>query len=255
MPGTRWDFLTSRRRTAYVLQILAAAAAPVAGYLIQDSAWWIVGSVVAAGGAVAVGEVRKRASEALAAEATAVEVQARIEARVAMVGALQPVATTLSGVVTSDEDSRQSMLGTVTQAVVVAAVRQVSAEDVRGAWYAHEVVDGRRVLQRTCSDGRNDTTEHTLFEEGTVEGDAALAMVDGDDHRYVVDIASEPPAGWDPERVRRYRTFVAVGISAKERPLGMLTVDALEPGSLTDEDLQTVILLASLLRIGLAADL
>lgn len=35
----------------------------------------------------------------------------------------------------------------------------------------------------------------------------------------------------------------------------MLTVDALDAGSLTDEDLQTMILLASMLRIGLASNL
>jgi len=252
---TRRRFFSTRRRTAYFLQIVAAAAAPVTGYLIEGSRWWIAGSIVAAGGAVALGEARKRASEELAAAATADEVQARIDARVAMVATLQPMATTLAGVVGSSKASRQSMRGTVTQAVVVAAVRQVSADDVRGAWYAHEIVSGRRVLRRTCSDGRNDTTEHTLFEAGTVEGDAALEMVDTDDHLYVTDIGSDPPAGWDPHRVRRYQTFIAVGISAQGRPLGMLTVDALEPGSLTDEDLQTVILLASLLRIGLVADL
>lgn len=238
------------------LQILSIAAAPlIAGLLVPRSRWWLAGVAVAAALAFVFAEIRKRNAEAESRDYEANEARARTDSRVAMVAALQPVAASLADIVISSKADRQAMLGTLTQAIVVAAVRQVAAEDVRGGWYSHDLdASGRRVLRRTNSDGRNDTTSHTEFLQGTIEGDAALAMVDQDDHLYVLDLAANPPEGWDPERVRRYQTFISVGISAKGEPLGMLTVDALDAGSLTDEDLQTMILLASMLRVGLASD-
>lgn len=238
------------------LQVACVAASPVvAAVLIPQSGWWAFGAAALAGAALVLGESRKRRAEQRSTDQEASEERARIEARVAMVAALQPVAESLAGVVVSGRAQRQEMLGVITQAVVVAAVRQVPAEAVRGGWYEHGTDRGVRTLRRTCSDGRNDTTPHTEFRAGTTEGDAALAMVDADGHLFVTDLDDAPPAGWDPDRVRRYRSFVAVGVSVKGRPLGMLTVDAVQPGALTDEDLQTVRLLASLLRVALAADL
>ena len=244
-------------RSLFGLQIVLVAAAPtVAALLIPRNGWWVLGAALCAGGALVVAEARKRQADARRRDGEIAETAARTASRVAMVAALQPVAISLTGIVTSNKSERQQLLGTVTQAIVVAAVRQVSADGVRGGWFAHGHDEaGRRVLRRTCSDGRNDTTDHTEFVEGTTEGDAALRMVDTEGHLYVPDLQDEPPIGWDPDRIRRYRTFISVGLSAKDEALGMLTVDALEPGSLTDDDLQTVILLASMLRVGLASDL
>lgn len=179
------------------LQLGSIAAAPlIAGSLVSRSRWWVVAAAGAAALAFVVAELRKRTAEAQSRDHEANEAQARTDSRVAMVAALQPVAETRAEIVTSTKADRQAMLGTVTQAIVVAAVRQVSAEGVRGGWYAHDLdASGRRVLRRTNSDGRNDTTEHTEFVEGTTEGDAALAMVDKDDHVYVLDLADDPPTG------------------------------------------------------------
>lgn len=238
------------------LQVACVAASPVvAALLIPRNGWWALVAAGLAGAALVLGESRKRRAERRSTDQEAAEAVARIESRVAMVAALQPVADSLAGVVVSGRAQRQEMLGVIAQAVVVAAVRQVPVQDVRGGWYEHGTDKGVRVLRRTCSDGRNDTTSSTEFRAGSTEGDAALAMVDADGHLFVSDVEVDPPAGWDPDQVRRYRSFIAVGVSIRGRPLGMLTVDAVQPGALTDEDLQTVRLLASLLRVALAADL
>ena len=55
-------------------------------------------------------------------------------------------------------------------------------------------------------------------------------------------------------RCSEYRTFICVAVVAGRRVFGILTVDSLHPGDLTDDDLDMARLFAQLLATGLAAD-
>ncbi|WP_187776143.1 GAF domain-containing protein [Antrihabitans cavernicola] len=91
------------------------------------------------------------------------------------------------------------------------------------------------------------------FVEGTTDGNAAISMVERDDHRLCIDVVTEPPPGWNDKK-RDYRTFVSVPVVAGGVAYGMLTVDALEPGDLDENDANVLRVLAGLLAVALDTD-
>lgn len=76
-------------------------------------------------------------------------------------------------------------------------------------------------------------------------------VLDGE-NRLCVDIDDEPPPGWDATKQRDYKTFISVSVTTMDTAYGMLTLDALEPGTLTKDDLHTLRLMASALAAALA---
>jgi GAF domain-containing protein len=92
----------------------------------------------------------------------------------------------------------------------------------------------------------------TVFEEGTVEGDSAFAMIRHNQHVVAADVDADPPPGWRGSAQHGYRSFVAVPVVAGHKAFGMLTVDAIEPGGVTAAEVPFVRLLAGLLADALA---
>jgi transcriptional regulator with GAF, ATPase, and Fis domain len=66
------------------------------------------------------------------------------------------------------------------------------------------------------------------------------------------DIDSNPPPGWDTTKQRDYKTFISVSVAAGDTAYGMLTLDALEAGALTNDDLHMLRVMASALAVALA---
>ena len=92
----------------------------------------------------------------------------------------------------------------------------------------------------------------TTFVAGTPGGDAAIGMVLSDADRLCEDILTDPPPGWDSTTQRDYRTFVSVSVIAGDIAFGMLTLDALEPGDLTPDDMRLLRLMAGALAVALS---
>lgn len=93
--------------------------------------------------------------------------------------------------------------------------------------------------------GRLGSTRST-FVEGTPDGDAAIGMVERNEHRVCSDVVRNPPPGWNSKE-RDYRSFASVAVVAGDAAYGMLTVDSPEPDGLTEEDVDVLRLLAGLL--------
>jgi GAF domain-containing protein len=92
----------------------------------------------------------------------------------------------------------------------------------------------------------------TTFEPGTAAGDAAINMVLAGENLLCENIDTEPPPGWDTSKERDYKTFISVAVAVADTAFGMLTLDALEAGDLTNDDLRMLGLLGSALAAALA---
>lgn len=77
-------------------------------------------------------------------------------------------------------------------------------------------------------------------------------MVLRDEDRLCEDIETDPPPGWDRSKQRDYGTFISVSVIAGDTAYGMLTLDALEPGELTKEEMRLLRLMSGALAVALS---
>mgnify|MGYP000851691049 CR=1 FL=1 len=118
--------------------------------------------------------------------------------------------------------------------------------------------DRREVFVPDITVGRGDEPRSRFFKGDGGEGDAVWAKAEADDHTFIVDTDRAYKdgllPGWDASRKRAYRTFITVPIRSGDRLAGLLTVNAPKPGDLTEEDVGTMRVIASLVgtAIGMA---
>jgi hypothetical protein len=134
--------------------------------------------------------------------------------------------------------------------VLAAAAGVLGTERLRAAYFVLGSESPRRLTPASFH-GRAEAP-HTVFLEGTALGDYALGMVDRREDLFVPDVLADPPPGWSPDG-REYRTFIAVPVATEARSFGLLTVDALEVGDLSEQDVAAVRVLARLLAVALNA--
>ena len=80
-----------------------------------------------------------------------------------------------------------------------------------------------------------------------------MDIINNRDARLVEDVDTAGLPGWTPG-ASEYRTFICAAVFAGRRVFGILTVDSLHPGDLSEDDLDMARLFAQLLATGLAAD-
>ncbi len=246
------DWLSSHVLGA--LLVLAAVTAAVGAYLVNSS---LAGAgsrrhwLLALGGALTAATIllaaaqQYRTSRRLAT-AEEVAVEAEEELTVTLNAALAPITDYLASMAdTADEGTRRLIVGQLLQAVVDAAVR-LSADGARSAFY--ELDPAGQMLTRIAYSGRA-TQPRTSFTMGTPDGDFVLDLVNRGDLVFVDDVDRSPLV---TPSAPGYRTVIAVAVTAGARKIGMLTVDAPEPGDLTTTHVELVRVLANLLGSGLA---
>jgi hypothetical protein len=160
--------------------------------------------------------------------------------------AVTDVLTTTSA--TARREARQSLR----QMTVGFAAEYIGPERSRSCFYGLEddPETGGRTLRLRAWHGRNRQPRPRFDPEDPVEAQV-FAFVDSLDSMIVADVQRVHLIGWTD--VSEYRTFVAATVCAGETPLGLLTVDSLQPGDLGEDDLDLVRLLAQLLAAGLSA--
>jgi GAF domain-containing protein len=134
--------------------------------------------------------------------------------------------------------------------VLMSATQLIGPDRARACWFPLEEGPPKRLVP-TDAFGRAGSAS-TTFVEGTPAGDAAIGMVLNDEDRMCEDILTDPPPGWDATKERDYRTFVSVSVIAGDTAYGMLTLDALEPGDLTRDDMRLLRLMAGALAVALS---
>lgn len=239
------------------LLILGAVAAGVGAYLV-NSALAAAGSrrrmLLVVGGTLTAltilfGAAQQYRTSRRLKTAEEVAVEAEEELTLTLNAALAPITDYLASMAdTRDVAGRQVIVGQLLQAVVDAAVR-LTAPGARSGFYALEPLDrGPPSLHRVAYAGRA-TQPRLAFHLGTPDGDFVLDLVDRGDLVFIDDV--EAHALVTPS-APGYRTVIAVAVTAGARRLGMLTVDAPEPGDLTSTHVELIRVLANLLGSGLA---
>lgn len=261
--GPRWrrkavpEENTDPRARQWILAALVfVVLSPVAAFAIRSAsggwlAFWVIAQVAATGVAFLIPQWRQVVASRSEATAEEREDEVRVETRVALNDALDPILRLLGNLALEQEPQRHGEF----QAQAVPLVLATAAEFIgparsRACWFKLE--KGPPVsLVPTDSVGRAGSPT-TTFKAGTKSGDAAIGMVLADEDRLCRDIESEPPPGWDSTKQRDYRTFVSVSVIAGDIAHGMLTLDAVEPDTLTVEDKALLRLMAGMLAVALS---
>jgi hypothetical protein len=188
------------------------------------------------------------------ADAVAAARSARAAMRIAMEDALDPFAALLRQLATAKGRERARLRGEAIQ-LTMTSIAQLTAfggpgdvdrpRRLRVCYFVLEPGSPRRLVPHSYA-GRAGTPTVT-FDETTPAGQFLLRVADSG--WIIVDDTGERPIWWDEDRV--HRTFAAGPVPGDGHPVGVITVDALEPGELADLDLPLVRLMAHLLSLAL----
>lgn len=174
---------------------------------------------------------------------------ARTAMRIALEDALDPFVHLLTRLTHARAADKPQLRGEAIQLAVTTIAALSDAHRVRVCYFVYD--EGPpRMLRPERFAGRAGAPM-VRFVEGTTGGDAALRVLARRTWLVVNDTAASPPRfWWDVQPV--YRTLLAGPVATAETVYGLLTLDALRPGELTNVDLALVRLLADLLAAALS---
>jgi hypothetical protein len=240
------------------LVVAASTGAWLAGVIAGRSGGaprvaWIVAGVVFA--AIAAGVPLWQQARAAWAQADAVEAArtARAAMRIAMEDALDPFVALLRQLAAAKGSDRARLRGEALQ-LALTSLAQVAVPDgpgrtrVRVCYFALQPGPPRRLVPQSYAGRAGAPT--VVFDESTRAGQFLLRVAG--DGWIVVDDTGEQrtPVWWDEERA--HRTFAAGPVAgADDEAVGVITLDALEPGELAELDLPLVRLITHLLSLAL----
>lgn len=256
------EFINGHRRwtltfTAGLLPGLAAVLS-VVGQELQDRGDWFF--LLGAAAAILASALLQLLS-GWAADQTA-EVD-RVEAeilRVTLKDALQPVAEMIAEMeLLSQRRDRTAKLEAVANQAV-GALKLIFPHIERARATVYRLTDSGD-MECLCYQGRGEGVRPQPFVRYTSRGEQALAVLAAGGELRIEDIdavetASDGRVVSPDYRGTRsgYKTFITCSITNGHRRYGMVTLDAPEPGSLTDTDAQLVGLMADLLAIAFAIE-
>jgi GAF domain-containing protein len=245
------------RALARPAAVTAATVAWVIGAVLNDLSGWSFTLTAAAGAAltaVAVGlplraehlaRVRARTAEQIAEDAAA-----RIQ--LVLNDTLEPLTYLIGRITDQPRWSRGrevvELQGQAKAVVLAAAAEVLGADRLRSCFFA--LTDDRPA--RLVPSGFHGRAEapRTTFAAGTPFGDFALDLLANREDLFWADVDAAAPPGWAPGG-HSYRTFVAVPVATESHQFGILTVDGLQVGDLTEVDVTAVRVLARLLAVAL----
>jgi GAF domain-containing protein len=255
MVGSMERFRAAGRPVA----VTAATVAWVLGAVVNDLSGWsftLTAAVGAALTALAVGLPLRAEHKARVRARTAEQIAEDAAARIQLVlnDALEPL-TYLIGRITDQRRwsfgrEAADLQGQAKAVVLSAAAEVLGADRLRSCFFA--LVEERPA--RLVPSGFHGRAEapRTTFVAGTELGSFALDMLARREDLFCADTRAASPPGWEPGG-HAYRTFIAVPVATEARVFGILTVDGLEVGDLTEADVAAVRVLGRLLAVALGA--
>lgn len=224
---------------------------PVASLLTRDatgrtSVAWIVVQALATAAAFLIPQVRQIRSEQRQAKAEEREFDTRVEVELAFNDALEPVVRLLGELAQETVRDQRERLRAQAVPLVLTTTAQLTGEDrVRACWFALEPGPPQRLVPQESLGRAGPVT--TVFSRGTPAGDAALDLATTNGQLLVADLPADQPQLWRLDDVAAARSLVAVAVTVGNVAHGMITLDALEPGTFDDDDVALVRLMAGLL--------
>jgi len=138
------------------------------------------------------------------------------------------------------------------QMAVAFAAENVGPERSRACYYQLTGSAPRRHVDLKNWHGRH-KVPRASFAENSPRGELVMDIITSRDARLVENVDAAGMPGWTPGE-SEYKTFICAAVFAGRRVFGILTVDSLHPGDLSEDDLDMARLFAQLLATGLAAD-
>jgi GAF domain-containing protein len=244
-------------RVARPVAVVAATAAWVLAALLNGLAGWSFALTAAAGAvltALAVGLPLLAERQARARAATAEQVAEDAAARMQLVlgDALEPLAYLMGRITDLSPRARRDteLKGNAKAVVLSAAAEILGAERLRACYF--RLTDERPPRLAPDGFGGRGGPPRTTFEAGTPLGDYALELLANRDDLFCPDVRADPPPGWEAGG-HDYRTFLAVPVATEDRELGIITIDGLQVGDLSEPDVAAVRVFARLLAVALTA--
>jgi GAF domain-containing protein len=235
---------------------LAVVGSPAAAIAAQKTDGWHVWAFIAVQLvltviAFAVPQALSQRAKRGEASAEEREIEVRTDTRATINDALDPVLRILVDISAErGKPAREQLIAQAIPFVLNAASNLIGSERSRACWF--ELTDDETPsLVPKLAAGRSGSPT-TTFALGNPAGDAAIGMVLRGESLLCQDIDTEPPPGWDTAKPRDYKTFISISVTSTDVAYGMLTLDALEAGALTNDDLHMMGLMASALAAALA---
>ena len=246
-PRVEKEFLTWRRVIEWCLIPLAFILLRFVPQRPITLAQWLLLSVAALlfASPVALSSYREYAKGQAARSAGELAVEYRLRLGLTLGEAMTPMGDLLGRIAGGRREERAVLLGQLRQRGVDASATLATPERARAVFF---VLDGRK-LRPAAWAGRPEPPRGEIA-GGDPAGDAAYHLVERHDRVLVPDTR-------DPEAVDfglggAYRTYLCVAVYAGSKNFGMLSVDAPEPESLEESDLDITTALAQTLGAGLA---
>jgi hypothetical protein len=203
----------------------------------------------------AVGEREPAVLSKEAAEWHTAEAQAKVEACLilALRARLSPVLYCLGKIAAASSGTVEApLIGSLTQAIVSAAIEHRNPEETRRSVFFRVKGDLMECVSYAGYEGQQDAGR-TVFRNGPDDpvGQHMFRLLRERETLLIRDVnAADLPVKF-PSR-RSYQTIIAIAVMAGERPYSILTLDAPQADSLRQPDLEIMKTLASLLGVGLA---
>ncbi|MBW0101636.1 GAF domain-containing protein [Pseudonocardia sp. KRD291] len=260
MPGDTQP-LTRRWWTLGIIAAVLAAAAYVAQVVAGTNIkpWQVVTLTVVGGLATAAVIVlaavqtfaqakARQEAEAAADDASELATRAVTKFEIALNDIFLPYSDILSKAVTTNSVQRSGVQAEARRAIVSYASNFIGADRVRACFFelsGH--VGSRRLECKTVYDGREGGPS-TIFRESNPNHRHVFEQLDKREAEYWPDLTQNRPPG---AVSRVYKTFISAPVATDARIYGLLTVDALEPGELTQRHEPFIRLFAQLLAVAL----
>lgn len=116
----------------------------------------------------------------------------------------------------------------------------------RATFYSTSGEPGNRVFEPWETVGRSDPPFSRFREDDDGEGAEVWRVAKKGDYRFVQDTAHEDIPHFDRTRPRKYRTFITMPVMFDDAPVGLLTLNAPQPGDLTADDVESMRFIADL---------
>lgn len=229
---------------------------PVASLLTRDASGrtvvgWAIVQALATAAAFLIPQVRQIRSEQRQSRAEEREFDTRVEVKLALNDALEPIVRLLGEVAQEPKRGPRDQLRAQAVPLVLTTAAQLTGQDrVRACWFALEPGPPQR-LEPQESLGRAGAVT-TVFTAGTPEGDAALELVREGRALRLDDLAETAEGLWRLDDESAYQSLVVVPVTVANVAFGVITLDGLEPGTFDDDDVALLRLMAGLLGTALS---
>lgn len=175
------------------------------------------------------------------------------EFKVLMHDCLQPLARSLLSVATKTTvTERKKALPNALWVALTAAIAVTSTDGSRASFFRRKRHEGEDYLvpDPDLSYGRGDDPV-SWFARTSGEGREVWRAAEAGEVTFYENIRDAPPPHMDATRVRSYQTFITAPVKKNGTLIGLLTINARNPGDLTSDDAGIMRVVATLAGVAI----